>query len=473
MKHPGLPASLLWGVALAPGLACTPALGMEAADYGLKLKLSALGESPRDLGSSDADDTQEATLEINPEILLRVSPDFSSYLRLQAFAATDQVVLTDNNDQPSRTDAFAGLREFWIEYGGLSSYPGEVLRLGRQRLRQEDALWYDRDIESLRWIFDTTLLQANVGVAQAFDTYRTDDSRLPTELEDRLYVYGDVGREWQPAHRVGLRMAHAADREDAPALGAAASHRDKLRSGDLTWLGLHAENGYHELQRAGGSGQRLAYWAQVTMLTGDETAAGLDPLTGVVTFRSERDVRAWAGDLGLRLRVSSALPLQLGAAYAYGQGGSDDGESNEFRQTGLHSNRSRYTGTRTLVHRFNEALRAELSNLSVASLFASLQLEQGDASLVLHRFSRDDGESRVVTDGLDLQPVDGAGRDLGRGYDLVLTRYFGALKDPTDPEGDVQTALRLRASWFDPGDAYGGSATDPAYRVVLEGALQF
>ena len=74
------------------------------------------------------------------------------------------------------------MREFWVGYSGLTAYPGEQLRLGRQRLRSDDGMWRDTNIEALNWTFDTTLLKADLGVAQRFSEYRTDLTELAPDL---------------------------------------------------------------------------------------------------------------------------------------------------------------------------------------------------------------------------------------------------------------------------------------------------
>ena len=54
------------------------------------------------------------------------------------------------------------------------AYPGEHLRLGRQRLREDSGEWMDTNIEALNWTFETTLLRSHLGAAQRFSDYRTD-----------------------------------------------------------------------------------------------------------------------------------------------------------------------------------------------------------------------------------------------------------------------------------------------------------
>ncbi|MGE3296598.1 MAG: alginate export family protein [Porticoccaceae bacterium] len=463
-----LPVVLLCsaGIALADSAQADP----RTIDTALKIKTSALVEGERDLGAGDFHTTSGGIIEITPQVRWQLTSDVSAFVRVRGFAQSDDFATTPDDNSPTRDNTFAEVRELWVDYGGLTGYPGEHLRLGRQRLRQDDGLWFDRDIESLRWIFDTTLVRADIGVAETFDsyTYKKDAVALPVNLDDRFNAFASVSYEWAPSQRAGLRALYADDSGGTGDIGALPTVNTKPSSGQLLWIGARVENGFYDYRRI----KPVTYWTEVVLLTGTEKPTVVDPATGLVAAHYERDIHAWGGDFGLRVRPTDDLPLQIGAGYAFGTGGSDTDESDAYRQTGLHSNRSRFTGTRTLISRFGEVSRADLSNLSVISLFASLQFDTGDASLVFHDFRRDQSSAPVITDGIGVQPLSGD-RDIGRGVDLVLSRYFDQIKNETDPEGDMQTALRLRVSLFDPGSAYASNADNSAYRIVLEGTVQF
>lgn len=463
-----LPALLLCsaGIALADSAQAEPG----TIDTALKIKTSALVEDERDLGAGDFHTTSGGIIEITPQVRWQLTPDLSAYLRVRGFTESNDFATTPDSSASIQANTFAEVRELWVDYGGLTSYPGEHLRLGRQRLRQDDGLWFDRDIESLRWIFDTTLLQADIGVAEAFDsyTYKKDAVAVPVNLDDRFNAFASVSYEWAPSQRAGLRVLYADDNGGAGAVGTLPGANTKPSSAQLLWIGAQVENGFYDYRRI----KPVTYWTEVVLLTGTEKPTVVDPATGLVAAHNERDVRAWGADFGLRVKPTDDFPLQIGAGYAFGTGGSNADESDTYRQTGLHSNRSRFTGTRTLVSRFGEVLRADLANLAVISLFASLQFDTGDASLVFHDFRRDRSSAPIITDGISVQPLPGD-RDIGQGIDLVVSRYFDQIKNETDPEGDMQTALRLRVSLFDPGSAYASNADKSAYRIVLEGTVQF
>lgn len=453
------------------------------ANVGLKLKLAGFAEGARDLGRTDDlgaridadEETAEGYLDAQGTLYWQMSRNWASYTRVQGFVPSGEIVVYDEED-PRRSDAYFALRELWLEYGGLTSYPGEYLRFGRQRIRDYDGLWWDRDAEAVRWIFDTTLLQMHVGIAEQFHTLRTDDSELPISERDRAYAIAGLSQQWRAGHFYGLRATHGFDHIDLDDEVNSTDEDRKLSKRRFTWLGAYSHNGYHDVPETAG----LYYWIQGNYLVGNredyrpaEPPPPDDPgAPGTPALRLERDTRAWSGDVGLRVRF--AAPLAIGVAYAYGQGGGldDPDESNTYEQPGLHSNRSRFTGTRSVIYRFNDALQAELSNLRVASAFLSIPGDRFDASLIYHRFDRDDGNIGVETDGLDIQPTT-TDTFLGDGYDLVLTGYFGTAQ----PEGlgdseDLRSNVRLRGSLFQPGEAY-GEVDEDQYRVTLEVTLWF
>lgn len=441
-----------------------PADGFER-DF--KLRLGAFAEGDRELGVGDGDPTTEAFFDGQAVAHWRLGRTGSLFARAQLFAPTGELVLTDE-DRPRRSDTYVALRELWVDYRGFTSYPGEVIRLGRQRLRDPDGQWFDRDIEALRWIFDTTLVQGHLGVAERLFTGRSDGSDPTASERDRTYVFGQAGGQWRAGHYLGARAIHAFDHAD-PQDELLSGRRDpKLSEREFTWLDFYAHNDFYQLARRTG----WSYWADASVLAGtrEDYRAAQD---GMAVTRSEDSVLAWSTDLGLRWRPAAlALPWQFGVAYAFASG-SDTGNSNHrYEQTGLHSNRSRFTGTRSLLYRYNEAYKAELSNLHVGSAYLSLPLERFDASLVVHRFARHRAGEAVIADGLDLAPEPGR-RWLGDGLDLVLAWYFGArVPGLAREDEDLRSSLRLRASGFSPGDAYADDADDQ-YAVKLELTLWY
>jgi alginate production protein len=464
------------------GAVLVPAPAVAQADFSLKIKAAGLSEDDRDLGTDPAVDTEtrEGYLDVQPQLHSQYTPNFASFLRVQGFVPSG-MVREDQYGEPVPVESYGALREAWFEYGGLTSYPGEVLRLGLQRLREPDGIWYDRDIETARWIFDTTLFQFQMGAAKAFNTYRTDDVELSASQKDRAYGFAGIGTQWVPRNFVGARVAYGTDQRDLPANGTQLepdggtdpvtgqpTYREpQLR--DLGWFGVFLDNRFYEWERGPG----VAYRVEVIGMRGEIQRSTADPTTGQVNGATTSDVDAVGGDAGLRFRFPAAFPLTFGGAYAYGRGGRDANGQHDFYQTGLHSNRSRFTGTRTVMNRFNEALQAELTNLRVVSALISLPMPSWDFSLVGHRFERDDPTRPVITDGVDVQPDRTNGStDLGTGWDFVFTKFLQGDFRGYSLEDDRRSNVRLRASRFTPGEAYGSQLQDQN-RVVLEATLWF
>ena len=481
----GLSFALLWS--------CPTLAEMTAEkNFGLDVKITGQSEDDRDLGTRSGGDVNGLGLDLRPWVYGERG-NWSAYAMGQAVTATDTIetdTLRQNDDGTSTDTAADGreqdksylaMREFWVGYSGLTAYPGEQLRFGRQRLRSDDGMWRDTNIEALNWTFDTTLLKADLGVAQRFSEYRTDLTELAPEDKDRTHLYGNVATQWTPGHWVGVRAHHTHDGGSLKNPGETVDALDKTRTGDLTWLGLEANSDAYNWR----NDHTVNYWGSVTWLTGDRDTLSSQVVGDetVATGKQSGDVNAWATDLGIRLRLDPQW--QVGAAYARGSGGGGDDGSSNYEQTGLESNRSNYTGTRSRVHRFGEAFRGELGNLQAATLFASWQLRDDyDASFIYHKFWRVDGNQNIGSSGINAvvndngvnRPLVDGEKDLGQEMDVVVTKYFkqGLLPASMSQAIDEPSALvRLRAGVFKPGDAYGKEADSYMNRAFVDVIWRF
>jgi len=474
-SHSRLPQSVAQSLGLAPSLVALLALiptaaGAVEADWVFRGTLAGQADGGRDLGLDGARDQQRGYIDATPWVQLQFSEALSGRVRVRLFAPTDDVLLpgNDNNNLAASSKAFVGLREAWLDYRGLTDYPGESLRVGRQRIRQSDAAWWDQDIDAARWIFDTSLLQFQLGAARQFDSYRSDGADIPAVQQDRTYGFATASFEPSPGVRLGLRAVHARDDRGAPDVGSTLAPGDKRTRGDLSWFGSYIEHDAYVAEPTAS----LSYWGSANGLVGKQRRLASEPLTGTITADDKESVRAWAADGGLRLRLPTVIPVQLGVAYSQSSAGGGE-RSAGYTQTGLQSNYSRYTGTRTLMHRYGETFRAELGNLKASTAFVSMRHEAWDASLVFNHLERVRGSAPVTSDGLRVSPsTDNV--TLGNGYDLVIARYFEgkAPVDRLEPGEDLGTSLRLRASMFDPGAAY-GPAAKLDYRVTVEMTLWY
>jgi alginate production protein len=444
-------------------------------DYALRTTTVFEADGRRDLDLAGGSASETLFLNLAPRALLQFSQAWTGYVRGRVFLPTRRVTPFDSSepDDANPTGAFAGLNEFWIQYGGFTSYPGEGLRIGRQHIRQADNEWWDQDADALRWIFDTTLLDAEIGAARQFSTYRTNGAAVPVSQRDRTFLFAALAADWHAQDRVGLRATHALDSVTLPQVGELIGPNAKLQDAHLSWIGLYADNGFFNIL---GAERDLSYSCEINYLGGHQLLARRGA-GGLVASHLSQDVSAWEASVALRWRPFSRVPFQFGGGYTYSEGGERSGRSQQYQQTGMQSNTSYFTGTRTLVGRYNETLQAQLGNLLVATAFVSLNLAANDASLVVETFRRDSARTAFVSDNVTTAPVS-EDKDVGRGLDFVFTHYLQRVRrhERLLDRGDAFTAqqrqslLSLHASVFEPGAAYGPAAhTD--YRVLLEVTL--
>ncbi|WP_455921932.1 alginate export family protein [Pseudomonas putida] len=471
-----------------------PTLAALTADqnFGIEVKGTLQSEDDRDLGTRSGGDVNGLGLDLRPWAYGQWG-DWSAYAMGQLVTATDTIqtdTLQESNVSSDSTASgreqkktYLAMREFWVGYSGFTPYPGEILKFGRQRLRNDDGQWKDTNIEALNWDFDTTLLRAHAGVAERFSEYRTDLTELSASDKDVLHAYGDVSYQWTPGQWVGLRAHHTHDSGSLPRTGEAIDDSDKSSTGDLTWLGLEADSDAYNHDNL----NNINYWGSLTFMSGNRDSIGSDVVNGqtVAGDKTSGHVNGWATDLGLRVHLDPNW--QVGGAYSRA--------SRDYEQNGLQSNRSTWTGTRARVARFGEAYQAEMANVQSASLFASWQLrDEYDASLIYHKFWRVDGNQGIGTSTLDAVntttdpdnptditsisslPLADGDKDLGQEMDLVVSKYFkqGLLPASLSQSVDEPSALvRLRAGVFKPGSAYGNQVDSYMHRAFIDVIWRF
>lgn len=400
-----------------------------------------LYDASQDLGRPDSE-SGEVGVNLRPRLYSRLTENWHSFVSLQLFYATDVVDLsTDEFDEARVTDRFAELRQLWLEWGGLTDYPGEALRFGRERLRMEDGLVLDADIVSARWAWDTTLFKGGIGVAEETGTFRTDDVEL-TEAEKNLQrVYALL--RWQYRYNSFFSL-HVIDTNGSD---------NTVTSPQLTWGGVSIDNGYFDYRI------RLPwqYYATVYGVSGHETLEGV-----------EVDVQGWAVDGGIRWRGASGFTIGV-------QGTATDDETDGYRQTGLQSNRAYYMGTRSRMHRFNEALRADFRNMGIGTAYVTLLRENSswEIGLAGHTMWMRRPEGPFTARGYSAR-TDGEDGDIGRAVDIDATWYWDKSDFLPFDDARTDTYLRLILSSFFPGKAFNaGGENRRVDRANIEWAMRF
>jgi alginate production protein len=482
----GLSFAALWSCPTLAALTATQ-------NFGLEVKGTAQSEDDTDLGTrpGSGGKVNGVGIDVRPWVYFE-SGKWAGYAMGQVVTATD-TIQTDPLDDQARAqagldstganhnsardgdDTYFAMREFWVSYQGLfTPYPGENMKFGRQRLRNNDGQWQDNNIEALTWNLDTTLLKTHLGVAERFSDYRTDYDQLSARDKDRLHVFGDAYYQWMPGQWIGARAHYTHDNGSLPSENAVLDDLDKTRNGNITWLGLDANSDAYNYRNT----NTINYWGNLTFMKGSlhELNTAADTAGNYVAgTKDNSDVTGWSTDIGLRVHV--APDWQVGGAYSRA--------SKDYEQNGLQSNRSNWTGTRSRISRFGEAYQAQMGNTQVASLFASWQMQDNyDASLIYHKFWRIDGND--IIGGSNINAIDegsfsnalltNGSKDLGQEMDLVVTKYFkqGLLPASLSQSIDEPSALvRLRAGVFKPGDAYGSGVDSYMHRAIVDVIWRF
>jgi alginate production protein len=492
----GLSFAALWSCPTLAALTATQ-------NFGLEVKATGQSEGDRDLGTGEGSrgTVNGVGIDLRPWAYFE-SGKWSAYAMGQVVAASDTIQTDPLDDAESAQagiatnginhnnardgdDTYFAMREFWVSYQGLfTPYPGENMKFGRQRLRNNDGQWQDNNIEALTWNLDTTLLKSHLGVAERFSDYRTDYDQLSPKDKDRLHVFGDAYYQWMPGQWIGARMHYVHDDGDLAQANEIVDDLDKRENSKLTWLGLDANSDAYNYRNQ----NSINYWGNLTFMKGtqDNNSTYADPdgrfdATGrtLAGDRTNKDLSGWASDVGIRLRLDPQW--QVGGAYSQA--------SKNYEQNGLQSNRSSWTGTRSRISRFGEAYQAQMGNTRVASLFGSWQMDDSyDASLIYHKFWRVDGNAGIGGSNISAVEQDDDGtysslpltnngsKDLGQEMDVVVTKYFkqGLLPASLSQSIDEPSALvRLRAGVFKPGDAYGSGVDSYMHRAIVDVIWRF
>lgn len=418
-------------------------------NHNATLAIESYGE--RDIDGVDEEET-EFYLDYRLNIRQVINDDFSAYFGLKFFLPSGNV--NTSEDETSFTDeAYLEAREFWIRYHGISDYDKEYLTIGRQRFKEETGLWFNRDIESIRWQLDTTTYFYSLGLLKAFDTYRTNDDELVTDIEDRTYLYGEVGYWVNASTRIGSRLIIAKDSNDTSVGNLYTGN--KRSKANYNWLSGYISSDYFNYNNP----KAFNYWVSVSLLSGDRDTFSIAS-DNKVTAKSNIDVSAWSLNSAVRWKPIKNNSLNLGFLLNAASGGIDGDTSNQFEQTGLQSNSGRYTGTSQKIRVLSESYRAELSNLMAFGLFASYHNDTSSLSVLLNSFSLTDNESAAPNNSLRANNVTNS-KDLGQSIDVYWNYYFSHSLNTFLKSSRIRTIV----SYFKTGEYY--EVNDSYFTVKL------
>lgn len=377
----------------------------------------------------------------------------------------------------SSTNGFLELREAWAKIDDVG-LPGLAAQIGRQRIREPYAFWWNDNIDAARAIYESTAFRGFLGVGENLASYRTSDDDFKQDDKDLRLILAEASWLLPEAQRFELRALYQDDHSGAKAPGARESADDRDdRDADLFWFGARLIRGRAKLN-ASDSEKFFGYRADLVGVAGDEdltaTSAGAAG-SRIIGATRNQDVLGWAfdGAVDFAFHREFLKPVvTLGYAYGSGDDNAADGTDHAFRQTDLRGNSSLVAGSSRPFHQYGEALQPELSNLHIFTLGGTLiPNPSSDISLIYHYYRRDDGAGPLRSTRLGTAPST-SDRDIGHGLDLSynidLGKAFGAnmpyLKN---------VSFRSAAGAFRAGQAYGANDGEYAFRGLAEIQARF
>jgi alginate production protein len=351
---------------------------------------------------------------------------------------------------------FIELRQLYVNYENLIK-PGIDLSLGRKRIREDTGMWWDRDYTLGELAYNRSLLSASFILGRELGSLRSDQSGFNIEDEDITHILMSSKWQWLHNHYVDMKYSHMNDRSGRSNTNLLAEDQNDsdLRDIQASWLGVAFSGLFSPNYRSD-----LRYHVGFTSLSGevvDYTESG----------ETEKNVDSAALHIEIAAEFDVLLKPSVGMQYFKTTDNNDSRTEGRFFQTGLESNKTKLTGKREYITRFNDAYRPELSNMDVFGVYAGLSLSPSlEVNFLANRFTRVDtaldiGYSRVSSELINGQD------DLGSGFDILLS-YKPQYKN----QWISNSLIRLRLSHFSPGDAY-GEGVDNQARLALEWKVSY
>lgn len=416
-----------------------------------------------DLGTTTNDMRYSHSAQARLRASYRFSPATDGLADIRAVAIDGDSGAEDETGRIPLTKDYLELRQLWLRH---KLTPELTTQIGRQRIREDAGLWWNRDIESARLLYDTAPFKGFIGIAEAFTDYKTTDT-FRADQDDRLRLLGESAWQYNENHTLEARALYEYDHGDEEQVGNIVQGEDRDdENGNLFWLGT----------RAHGAFQNLKYKFDLMGVAGHEDQFASTAIPGTDTYRitgkQSRDVAGWALDARTELGFKGFLDYNLTLGYAYGSGDDGNGTDNAFRQSGLHSNSMRLGESGGAVYQYGEVLRPELSNLHIFTAGGGLAYEDiADLNLFYHYYLLDN-ENTDLRHSLISAPLNGIDSDLGHELDLVLNvNIFRALGMNTPWIEDIK--WRNSIGLFQAGDAYGAAQGENAAKVFSEIVFRF
>lgn len=441
-----------------------------------QLALQYITDESRDLGALNQDRTESFSEQAQMDVNAKLTPDIIGYFEGRALNIDGESGFDDDTGENlSAGQSFVEMRQLWLRWDNLFDVVPLGVQIGRQRVREPYALWWNNDLDMVRFHYDSTLLTGFIGVGENLASYRTgSDNELAQEDEDRLRVLGEASWQYNLNHFIEGRFLHEDDHSGLERTGSIIRADDRDNEDlNATWAGFRAtgsvDKPFPSISKFGYKADLIGLAGEVDMPT---SVAGPGANQRTITGSNNNDVRAWAFDGNVTLAPVDRWAITVG--YAYGSGDDDptDGTDHAFRQTDMHSNSSRPGVASRLQRNYGEALRPELSNIHIMSIGTNYQVtDSTDAGITYFNYHLAEDATSLRSANISA-PMNGTDKDIGQEADVFVNVDVARALDvqPSFVEG---IKFRVSVGSFFPGDAYKPNGTNEAFRAFSELKFNF
>lgn len=433
---------------LSPGmLIAVPGDIAPASTHGLQAELRLRDVAPAFQGDGET----SASLSLRPWVLWRPAERdlFGATLKLYANSqdGTDIYATSRETDQQ-----YAEVVELWYQRDS-ATLPLGYLRAGIQPVSDRaSGLWWNGQITGVSWQFDSTLVDASIGLGTRSSWLRTDTDVNSPESETAWLIFGQYRYRWHLDHALAVRAAWRDDPDPGQDIGDVLSRADLVSNPmQAVWLAAQVDGEFRTLMDKGWP----RYLVEVGFVSGqvDSYSTGTVPGTGekvMLNGEQHANLDGAMARLEFQYVLDRHARWRLGAGWLRAEGGGRVDRVG-FRSTGLESNRGDLYGTSVRGHVNGESMRLAMQNIDVFNVHAawSLGITQ-DLLLVVRDAHRHLPDDEINLGGTLIAPT-GHGQ-IGQSIDLGYAwRSPVLLQDgPLQRSGFRGHRVTATASWFDP-----------------------
>jgi len=450
----------------------------EYIDVSGQLTLQHIFSDNRDLGTGDS--VPAHSISAQPRILTTITPAENTkiFADVQALIIDADTGVGAEDDTGRVSDFnknFIELRQLWVRQQELLGITPLSAQIGRQRIRENRTIWWNRNFDAARITYNTTVFKGFIGAGQNFTSYRTNvDTDFRADDEDRFRIFAEGSWQHALGHYFDLRGLYEKDYSSLEKVGTtiSANARDE-EDLNAIWAGARFSGQFDEPTE---NLRFIEYQADLIGLMGTvdtlTTTGTANPNRRQIASNDERDLNAVAFDSTINIApdIKSKPVITLG--YAYGSGDDGDGSDTGFRQTDLQGNSSRMGLSSGSVRNYGEVLRPELSNLHITTAGVGFPITDVSDISAFHHYYHLDKEATSLRTGSIAAALDGEEKSVGHGVDLIynhnLSKEFG-----WDHSLLSDVRLKLNVSGFNAGKAYGEGEDETSIRTFSELQIRF